>query len=52
MLFRSASIAAWNLGLLNISIEHAALAVEKEPENERLQKNFAFVTESTKIAAE
>jgi tetratricopeptide (TPR) repeat protein len=47
-----ASIAAWNLGMIEKSIEQAELALEKEPENERLQKNFAFVTESAKIAAE
>lgn len=43
-----ASIAAWHLGLKGISIEQACLAVEKEPENERLQANFAFVTETAK----
>ena len=47
-----ASIAAWNLGMIEKSIEQAELALEKEPGNERLQKNFAFVTESAKIAAE
>jgi glycosyltransferase involved in cell wall biosynthesis len=41
-----ASIAAWHLGLKDISIEHARLAVEKEPENKRLQANFAFVTKT------
>jgi hypothetical protein len=41
-----ASIAAWHLGLKDISIEQARLAVEKEPENERLQANFAFVTKT------
>jgi glycosyltransferase involved in cell wall biosynthesis len=50
-----ASVSAWHLGLNNISIEHAKLALEKEPENERLRSNLAFVTagtESAKIAAE
>jgi len=50
-----ASIAAWNLGLFQKSIEQAKIAVEKEPDNERLRKNLEFVTatpESSTIAAE
>jgi glycosyltransferase involved in cell wall biosynthesis len=50
-----ASVAAWNLGLADISVEQARLAVEKEPGNERLMGNLAFVTqaaESARIAAE
>jgi tetratricopeptide (TPR) repeat protein len=50
-----ASLAAWHLKLPEICIEQARLAVEKEPENERLLKNLEFVTadpESAKIAAE
>jgi len=50
-----ASIAAWNLGLVQKSIEQAKIAVEKEPDNERLRNNLEFVTathESAKIAAE
>jgi glycosyltransferase involved in cell wall biosynthesis len=50
-----ASIAAWNLGLVQKSIEQAKIAVEKEPDDERLRNNLEFVTanqESAKIAAE
>ena len=50
-----ASIAAWNIGLTNVCVEQARLAVEKEPENQRLKTNLAFVTEtpeSGKLAAE
>ena len=39
-----ASISAWHLGLRDISIEQARLAVEKEPDNERLEANLAFVS--------
>lgn len=39
-----ASIAAWHLGLKEISIEQARLAVEHEPDNERLLSNLRFVT--------
>lgn len=39
-----ASIAAWHLGLKEISIQQAFLAVEKEPDNERLIKNLRYVT--------
>jgi len=38
-----ASIAAWHLGLRDISIEQAQLAVEKSPNDERLQKNLKYV---------
>lgn len=37
------SIAAWHLGLKDISIEHARLAVEKSPNDERLQANLKLV---------
>jgi len=50
-----ASIAAWHLGMTDVSVEQARLAVEKDPENERLKANLAFVTEGVKpdrIAAE
>ena len=50
-----ASIAAWNLGLAEKSIEQAKMAVEKDPDNERLRNNLEFVTgavESAKMAAE
>jgi len=39
-----ASIAAWHLGMTDICIEQAKIAVELEPENERLRANLAFVT--------
>ena len=38
-----ASIAAWHLGLRDISIEQAQLAVEKSPDDERLQENLKYV---------
>lgn len=38
-----ASIAAWHLGLRDVAIEQAATAVEKSPDNERLQANLKFV---------
>jgi hypothetical protein len=50
-----AAISAWHLGLNEVCIAQATLAVEKEPDNERLKKNLAFVTEtpeSGKLAAE
>tara|TARA_R110000868_G_scaffold42836_1_gene144492 strand:+ start:295 stop:1380 length:1086 start_codon:yes stop_codon:yes gene_type:complete len=50
-----AAIAAWNMGLADKAIDQAKLAIEKEPDNERLHKNLEFMTETTdsvKIAAE
>ena len=50
-----ACVAAWHLGMTDKAIEQAHLALEKDPENERLQKNLAFVTagpESAILAAE
>jgi glycosyltransferase involved in cell wall biosynthesis len=50
-----ACIAAWNLGMTDKAAEQAKLAVEKEPDNERLQKNLKIVTappQSSKMAAE
>ena len=50
-----AAVAAWHLGMPEKCIEQAKLAVEKEPDNQRLIENLAFVTagaESAKIAAE
>jgi len=50
-----ASLAAWHLKLSKICIEQASLAVEKDPNNERLKKNLDFVTtdpESVKLGAE
>ena len=39
-----ASLAAWHLGMTDICIEQARIAVDLEPENERLKANLAFVT--------
>ena len=39
-----ASIAAWHLGMTDISIEQARLALEKSPDDPRLKANFDFVT--------
>ena len=38
-----AAIAAWHLGIKNVSIEQARLAVEKSPDDQRLQENLKFV---------
>lgn len=43
-----ASISAWNLGLHKIALEQAKLAVEKEPENERLQNNLKLIADIVK----
>lgn len=45
-----ASIAAWHLGLKEISIEQARLAVEKEPDNERLINNLRYVSGETELS--
>lgn len=42
-----ASVSAWHLGLKEISIEQAKLAIEKEPDNERLKTNLRFVSGET-----
>ena len=42
-----ASIAAWHLGLREIAIEQARLAVEKSPDDLRLRANLKAVTETT-----
>lgn len=50
-----ASISAWHLGMTEISIEQARLAVEKSPDDLRLLANLNFVTAppgSDMIAAE
>lgn len=50
-----ASLSAWHLKLPEICIEQAKLAIEKDPNDERLKKNLDFVTsamESAKLAAE
>lgn len=39
-----ASIAAWNMGLIDQAIHHAQNAVELEPDNERLLANLRLVT--------
>jgi glycosyltransferase involved in cell wall biosynthesis len=46
-----ASIAAWHLGLRDISIEQAQLAVEKSPDDERLQGNLKYVRGELEEAA-
>lgn len=38
-----ASISAWHMGLKEVSIEQAKIAVEKEPNDVRLQTNLRFV---------
>lgn len=38
-----ASIAAWHMGLTQVAIEQAAIAVEKEPDDLRLRRNLEFV---------
>jgi tetratricopeptide (TPR) repeat protein len=39
-----ASISAWHLGMNEICIEQAKIAVDLEPENDRLKANLDFVT--------
>ena len=39
-----ASISAWHLGMNEICIEQAKIAVDLEPENDRLRANLDFVT--------
>lgn len=41
-----ASIAAWHLGMLKISVEQARLAVEKDPDDFRLQSNLKWLEDS------
>jgi hypothetical protein len=47
-----ASIAAWHIGLKDISIEQAKLAVEAAPDNLRLKSNLDFVMGKQAQAAE
>jgi glycosyltransferase involved in cell wall biosynthesis len=47
-----ASISAWHLGMKDISIEQAELAVEKSPHDERLKSNLLFVTGQLEAKAE
>lgn len=41
-----ASVAAWHLGIKDISLKQAQLAVEKEPDNQRLQNNLKWLEDS------
>jgi len=41
-----ASIAAWHLGMTNIALEQAKLALEKEPLDFRLLQNVKYIEES------
>jgi hypothetical protein len=41
-----ASIAAYHLGLRDVSIKHAQIAVELSPDDARLRANLKFLTES------
>jgi glycosyltransferase involved in cell wall biosynthesis len=45
-----ASVAAWHLGLLDISIEQAKLAVAKNPDDQRLKSNLEYVMNGLKAA--
>jgi hypothetical protein len=42
-----ASIAAWHLGLREVAIEQAGIAVQKSPDDARLIANLKIVTENT-----
>ena len=39
------SIAAWNLGFKELSLEHAVIALNYNPEDERLQSNVKVITD-------
>lgn len=41
-----ASIAAWHLGIKDIALEQAKLAVEKEPNDPRLQNNLRLIEDA------
>lgn len=41
-----ASIAAWNLGMKDMAVEHINAALAFEPHNERFQRNLALMTSS------
>lgn len=41
-----ASIAAWNIGLREIALTQAQLAVEKSPQDARLQTNLKYIQEA------
>jgi tetratricopeptide (TPR) repeat protein len=38
-----ASISAWHMGLKDVALKQARLAVEKEPDDERLQSNLRYI---------
>lgn len=38
-----ASVSAWNLGINDIALEQAKLAVEKSPNDDRLRRNLDFI---------
>jgi len=46
-----AGIAAWNLGMKDIAIEQAQLAVDKEPMDERLKANLTLYTSNNDMTA-
>jgi hypothetical protein len=37
-----ASIAAWHMGMKDIAIKQCKLAIEKDPNDQRLQQNLKF----------
>ena len=41
-----ASIAAWHLGIKDIALEQAKLALEKEPADQRLRNNLTFIEDA------
>jgi hypothetical protein len=41
-----ASIAAWHLGLLDKALEQAQLALEKSPDDLRLQGNLKYIQDA------
>ncbi len=43
-----ASISAWQMGLKDVALEQARLAVEKEPHDERLRNNLRFIEDFDK----
>jgi len=44
------SIAAWHLGLKDISIKHAEICVELEPDDNRLKANLQFLLKEAEVA--
>jgi hypothetical protein len=46
------SIAAWHMGLDDISIEHAKLALDHAPDDERLKANLDFVMGRSRVKDE